>query len=275
MAGSTSRSRWRTDRRARSLRPPPYRQPGAGDIAGRIGQQPEDRFRHLLRAAAAGHGHAGGHARDPVRHPGIGVQFRLDQPGIYRIDADALRRSSLRQSHGQRIHRALAGGVVDPFPGAAKFRGAGGDVHDRAALRQHRQGFPAAGGEADDIGPQHLFPDRVGALAQRRLGAGDAGIVHQRIQPAEAVPHRGEGRGDRLGVPDIGLQRQHLRAGGLRRGFGLRRPCRVPGIGEGDIPAPRRRQPHHRRADAPPAAGHQQHLPVRHGPPLPRHLRAA
>ena len=67
----------------------------------------------------------------------------------------------------------------------------------------------------------------------------------------------GEGRpATAAGSSHIRLHRQHLRAGRLRR-RPLPRPAACRRSVKAAIPAARRRQPHHRRADAPPAAGHQ------------------
>ena len=157
-----------------------------GDVARALAAQEEDHFRQFLFQAVAVERHvvvivlADLRRVHRLRHRGI------DRTGRDRVDADVQRSKLGRLLLGQVREAGLAGAV-----GGAQRRGAQardrGDVDDGAAAavaHQRRRGLRAQK-RSGEIDRQHARPVFVGHL-EDRLEDGDAGIVDQRVEPAES-----------------------------------------------------------------------------------------
>ena len=182
----------------------------SGDVAGTIAAQEEDRFRQFLLEAVA------------IERNGVvivGADFRrmhllrhrgFDRAGRHRVDANAERSQFDRELFCEMREPGLAGAV-----GRAQRRGAHRrdrrDVDDRAAAmlahqRRRRLGADKRPGEVD---LQDAAPVFIRGVEQRREHR-DAGIVDQRVEPAEACAHRRHGVRHRVGIGDVAMQFQRV-----------------------------------------------------------------
>src|SRR4029079_3101984 len=163
------------------------RQPGDGltDV---------DRLTTLAEAVDPAADLTGGQ-RDPGSHLG------LDEAGRHRVDGDAAVGDLRRERQG--LHHAddacLAGGVVG-LPAVARDATGGRDRDDAAAVAQ--TAFASRVEQhlvdpqlADEVDGQDAAP-AVGVGVGEQLVAGDAGVVHEDVEPAAVA--LGQVRGDPL-----------------------------------------------------------------------------
>jgi hypothetical protein len=131
-----------------------------------------------------------------------------------------------------------------------------GNVDDGAAAVLAHQGRGRLGAQErpGEIDRKHPLPVRIGGFQQRREDR-DAGIVDQRIQPAEARAQRLHRLMHRLSVGDIAMQRQRtVRV--FKACNRIAQQC-VLDIEQGHVPALGEKPFCHRKPDTARSAGHQ------------------
>ena len=209
------------------------------------------------------HRDARGHPLDPVGLAVGGVDLGVDQTRPDSVDADALSPDLLGQADRHRVEGALRGGVVDPLTRPAQPGGDGGDVDDDPALaavegRHAPHGLAGAEERADDVDGRHPPEPLRRQFVDPPLLVGDAGVVDQGGDPAEAGGGLEQG-GDLVGLGDVALHGQRLGSGRLA---GRHHPLgRVGGgqVGEAHRPPLGRQPPGRGRADSPAPARHHRH----------------
>ncbi len=90
-------------------------------------------------------------------------------------------------------------------------------VDDAAAARRlvlhDAEGMLGAQERRGEVGVHHGLPLGDADVLERHRRCADAGIVEHEVEPAEAVGHLGEQRGDRAGIGHVGGHRQALAEG--------------------------------------------------------------
>ena len=165
---------------------------GAGRERRLVREQPQNGVGHLLRPPAAIHGHEGLHAIDAIGFAAAGMDLRVDEARTHGVHADAFRGDLLRETDRQRVDCALGGGVIHIFAGRTQTRGAGRNIHDRAARsvvpRRHApHGLARAEERADHIGGEDTMEPRGIHRVHAHLRFQDAGVVHQGRERSERV----------------------------------------------------------------------------------------
>ena len=156
---------------------------------------------------------------DASRLAAGGVNVGIDQPGLDRVDADALVGNFFRQANRHRIDRALGCGVVDVLVGTADVGRARRQVDDGAAAaavpgRHAPHRLARAQETADDVDVEHPAPALGIHVHQVALALEDAGIVDQPVEAAKLVVDSAVHRLD-LGLDgDIGLKQNRPVAAG-------------------------------------------------------------
>jgi hypothetical protein len=123
------------------------------------------------------------------------------------------------------------GDVDDDAAGAAQVRG-------RVLRHQERPG---------EVGADAAVPlAQVELVHRAAVGAGDAGVVHQRVQPAEAFHHGAHAGARRCLARHVGADEEEIR-------------CAAQ-VGNGDLPALAGEGERNAAADALRAAGDERHF---------------
>ncbi len=149
----------------------------------------------------------------------VGADFRrvdllchrgFDRARRDRIDADAERSQFDRELLCQMRQPRFAGAVGRAQRGGAHRRNRR-DVHDRAAAMFAHQGRRRLGADKrpGEVDLQDAAPVFIRGVEQRREHR-DAGIVDQRVEPAEVTVHRRHGIRHCARIGNIAMQRQRV-----------------------------------------------------------------
>src|SRR5580765_7298010 len=104
-----------------------------GEVRRLVGSEPEDGARDLLGLAGALQGRGLADAVHARRVAADRMDVGADDAGTHCVDADALRADLLGEADGERVDRALRGGVVDVLARRAELCRDRGHIDDRAA----------------------------------------------------------------------------------------------------------------------------------------------